>query len=45
MVGTVKENLVRVLSEFKDEGIISSKGHGIVLKDFDALIRLSNYFK
>jgi CRP-like cAMP-binding protein len=44
MVGTVKENLVRILREFKDEGIISTKGHGIVIRDFDALIRLSKYF-
>lgn len=44
MVGTVKENLVRVLREFKDEGIITTKGQGIVIKDFDALIHISNYF-
>jgi CRP-like cAMP-binding protein len=44
MVGTVKESLVRVLREFKDEGVIATKGRGIVIKDFDALIRTSNYF-
>lgn len=44
MVGTVKENLVRVLKEFKEEGFISGSGRGIVIKDFDALLRISNYF-
>jgi len=44
MVGTVKESLVRILREFKDEGIIATKGRGIVIKDFDALLRISNYF-
>lgn len=44
MVGTAKENLVRVLSDFKREGYIETKGRDILIKDFDALINLSNYF-
>ena len=43
-VGTAKESLVRILRDFKDEGFISSSGRGIVIKDFDALIRISNFF-
>lgn len=45
MVGTAKENLVRVLREFREENIISTKGHGIIIRDFDALMHLSNYFE
>ena len=44
MVGTVKENLVRILREFKEGGFITTNGRGIVIKDFDALMRISNYF-
>lgn len=45
MVGTAKESLVRVMKELKEEHIITTRGHGIVIRDFDALIKLSNYFE
>ena len=44
MVGTAKESLVRILKQFKEEGIITTHGQGIVIRDFDALMRVSNYF-
>lgn len=44
MAATAKENLVRILTEFKNEGIITTYRRGIIIKDFDALIRLSKYF-
>lgn len=44
MTATAKENLVRILTEFKNEGIIATKGRGIIIKDFDALIKMSKYF-
>jgi CRP-like cAMP-binding protein len=43
LVGTARENVVRMLSEFKDEGILETKGRKIIVKDVRKLITLSNY--
>ena len=40
----LENNIEKIKPFLKDEGIIETKGRGIILKDFDALIKLSNYF-
>lgn len=42
LIGTAKETVIRLLSDFKDEGIIASSGRKIVLKDQHALIAISD---
>ena len=42
-IGTVKETLVRVLREFKDENLIRSIGNSIEILDTNGLIKASNY--
>ncbi|QEC43884.1 Crp/Fnr family transcriptional regulator [Pseudobacter ginsenosidimutans] len=42
-VGTARENVVRILSEFKDQGILSTKGRKIVIHDINKLIELTNF--
>ena len=44
IIGTVKETLVRVLHDFKEEGFVKIKGRGISLTDMEALARISNYY-
>ncbi|MBC6492485.1 Crp/Fnr family transcriptional regulator [Flavihumibacter stibioxidans] len=43
MVGTARENVVRVLSDFKDEGLISTRGRKIIVLDVAGLIRVANF--
>ncbi len=43
LVGTARENVVRMLSEFKAEGTIETKGRKIVVLDINQLIRIANY--
>lgn len=43
MVGTARENVVRVLMEFKDADILETKGRKIIIKDVNALIAIANY--
>ena len=43
LVGTVKENVVRVLTEFKEEGILTTKGRKIIIHDVNKLIKIGNY--
>lgn len=40
-VGTATESLIRMLSEFKEDGMVELTGKQIVLKDIPKLIRLS----
>lgn len=42
LAGTVRENVVRVLSEFKEAGIVETKGRKIVITDINKLIALAN---
>jgi CRP-like cAMP-binding protein len=43
LVGTARENVVRVLSAFKKEGIVSTKGRKIIVQDINKLIAIANY--
>jgi CRP-like cAMP-binding protein len=42
LVGTARENVVRVLSEFRDEGILETRGRKIIIKDVNPLIEIVN---
>ena len=42
LVGTARENVVRLLSEFKDEGIISTTGRTIRINGSEQLLRIAN---
>lgn len=43
LVGTARENVVRVLSEFKEVGIVETKGRKIIVIDIKQLIDIANY--
>lgn len=43
LVGTVRENVARILSEFKEAGAISTKGSKITVLDVSKLIKIANY--
>jgi CRP-like cAMP-binding protein len=43
LVGTARENVVRMLSEFKEEGSVETKGRKIIVLDVKKLIRIANY--
>jgi CRP-like cAMP-binding protein len=43
LVGTARENVVRMLTELKDEGVLETKGRIIIVKDVRKLIALANY--
>lgn len=43
LVGTVRENVVRVLSEFKEAGIVETKGRKIIVHDVNKLIKIADY--
>jgi CRP-like cAMP-binding protein len=43
LVGTARENVVRVLSEFKESGILETKGRKIIVLDVGKLIKIANY--
>ena len=43
LVGTARENVVRILSEFKQEGILETRGRKIIVHDVRRLIALANY--
>ncbi|HEV9037999.1 MAG TPA: Crp/Fnr family transcriptional regulator [Puia sp.] len=43
LVGTARENVVRILSEFKEEGILSTRGRKIIVRDIKRLIEVANY--
>jgi len=42
LVGTARENVVRVLSEFKEAGILETKGRKIIVHDVNKLIGIAN---
>ncbi len=42
MVGTARENIVRILKEFKEEGVIEARGRKIVVKDVHKLLKIAN---
>jgi CRP-like cAMP-binding protein len=43
LTGTVRENVVRVLGEFKEKGILVTQGRKIIIKDVKQLIDIANY--
>jgi CRP-like cAMP-binding protein len=43
VVGTARENVVRMLSEFKAEGTVETKGRKIIVLDVKKLIEIANY--
>lgn len=44
LVGTAKETAIRFLSEFKDEGIVSTQGSTITILDAEKLIKISELY-
>lgn len=43
LVGTVRENIVRVLTEFKRNGILETRGRKIIIHDVNKLVAIANY--
>jgi CRP-like cAMP-binding protein len=43
LVGTARENVVRMLSEFKAEGTVETNGRKIIVLDVKKLIKIANY--
>jgi CRP-like cAMP-binding protein len=43
IVGTVRESAVRILTEFKEAGIVETKGRKIIVHDVNKLIKIANY--
>lgn len=43
LVGTARENILRILKDFKEEGILETKGRKIIIKDINKLLRVANY--
>jgi CRP-like cAMP-binding protein len=42
LVGTARENVVRMLSEFKHEGLVATRGRRIIVLDVKKLIEVAN---
>ncbi|CAL1519656.1 Crp/Fnr family transcriptional regulator [Chitinophaga sp. MM2321] len=42
LVGTARENVVRVLTEFKEDSILETKGRKIIIRDVNKLIKIAN---
>jgi len=43
LVGTVRENVVRILTEFKQEGILKTQGRRIIILNVNRLVEIANY--
>jgi len=43
IVGTARESVVRILTEFKEAGILKTKGRKIIVGDVNQLIKIANY--
>ncbi|MFN6947117.1 MAG: Crp/Fnr family transcriptional regulator [Cytophagaceae bacterium] len=43
-IGTAKETLVRLLHNFKDEGLIKTEGKSIIILDVKGLVKIANFF-
>ena len=43
LVGTARENVVRVLSEFKEDDILETRGRKIIVHDVSKLIKIADY--
>jgi|SRR5215204_1038225 len=42
LVGTARENILRILKDFKEEEILETKGRKIIIKDVSKLLRVAN---
>jgi CRP-like cAMP-binding protein len=42
LVGTVRENVVRTLTEFKEEGILETRGRKVIVLDIQKLVEIAN---
>ena len=43
LVGTARENILRILRDFKEEGILETKGRKIIITDVNKLLAIANY--
>jgi CRP-like cAMP-binding protein len=43
LVGTARENVVRLLTEFREAGLLETKGRKIIVHDVNKLIAIANY--
>jgi CRP-like cAMP-binding protein len=43
LVGTARENIVRIIKDFKKEEILETRGRKIIIKDVEALLKAANY--
>ena len=43
LVGTARENILRILKDFKEEGILETRGRKIIIKDLNKLLAVANY--
>lgn len=43
MVGTAKESVVRMLKDFKEEKLITTKRSSIYIKDYNGLVKVANF--
>lgn len=43
LVGTARENVVRILTEFKEDGILDTKGRKIIIHNVNKLITIANF--
>ena len=43
LVGSTRENIVRILKDFKKEGILETQGRKIIIKNINQLLKLSNH--
>jgi len=43
LVGTARENIIRILSDFKEEGLVITRGRKIVVQEVKKLIEIANY--
>lgn len=42
LVGTARENIIRILKDFKGQGILETKGRKIIIKDITKLLSVAN---
>ncbi len=42
LVGTARENILRILKDFREEGILETKGRKIIIKDINKLLKIAN---
>ncbi|HEU5052754.1 MAG TPA: Crp/Fnr family transcriptional regulator [Hanamia sp.] len=43
LVGTARENVIRILTDFKEEGILETKGRKIIITDVNKLVAIADY--